>query len=193
MSKLANALFSKTQQKLLGLLYSQPDKSFYTKQILRLTGMGVAHVKRELDSMVSADIFSMEKIGNQHHYQANPDCQIYSELQGIVNKTIGVAEVISQVLSALESKVDWAFVFGSVASGKESASSDIDLMVIGDIEFSEVVSLLYTAQEQLGREINPKIYKKDEWTQMLNKENAFVREVLSKPRIDIIGSENEYG
>ena len=102
MSKLANALFSKTQQKLLGLLYSQPDKSFYTKQILRLTGMGVAHVKRELDSMVSAGIFSMEKIGNQHHYQANPDCQIYSELQGIVNKTIGVAEVISQVLSALE-------------------------------------------------------------------------------------------
>jgi Fe2+ or Zn2+ uptake regulation protein len=88
MSKLADALFTTTQQNVLGLLYAQPEKSFYTKEILRLTGMGVATIKRELDRMVAAGILSLTKIGNQHHYQAEPNCPIYAELHGIVVKNI---------------------------------------------------------------------------------------------------------
>ena len=142
MSQLGNALFTSTQQRVLGLLYAQPDKSFYLKEILRLTGMGVATIKRELDRMLAAGILSMTKIGNQHHYQANSECPIYLELLGIVKKTIGITDVLSLALSPLTAHITWAFVFGSVASGKETSASDIDLMIIGDVSFADVVNVL---------------------------------------------------
>lgn len=193
MSQLGDALFTKTQQKVLGLLYVRPEKSFYTKEILRLTGMGVATIKRELDRMVAAGILTMTPIGNQHHYQANPECPVYQELLGIVKKTFGVADVINFALSPLAGLIDRAFIFGSVASGKETSSSDIDLMIIGDVGFTEIVSALYSVQETLGREINPKIYRKKEWRQMLESDEAFIKAVLSKPRMNLIGDGNEPG
>ena len=193
MSQLGNALFTTTQQKVLGLLYAQPDKSFYTKEILRLTGMGVATIKRELDRMLAAGILSMTRIGNQHHYQANPECPIYSELLGIVKKTFGITDVLSLALSPLRTHIDSAFVFGSVANGKETSASDIDLMIIGDVSFSDVVSVLYSVQEKLGREINPKIYHKEEWIQMRKSNDAFIKDVLAKPRMDVMGDANELG
>lgn len=193
MSQLADALFTTTQQNVLGLLYTQPERSFYTKEILRLTGMGVATIKRELDRMVAAGILSMTRIGNQHHYQANPDCPIYQELLGIVKKTFGIVDIINLALSPLTEHIDWAFIFGSVASGKEKSDSDIDLMIIGDVSFSEVISALYSIQETLGREINPKIYSKKEWIKMKNNKDAFIKEVLSKSRMDVMGHDDDLG
>ena len=193
MGKLADALFTVTQQNVLRLLYVQPEKSFYLKEILRLTGMGVATIKRELDRMEAAGILGMTRIGNQHHYQANPECPIYQELLAIVKKTFGIADEISSALSSVSGKIDWAFIFGSVASGKETATSDVDLMIIGDIGFSEVVGMLYPVQEKLGREINPKIYSREEWTQMHNTKDVFFKEVLSKPRMDVMGDGHELG
>lgn len=193
MSQLGNALFSTTQQRVLGLLYTRPDRSFYTNEILRLTGMGVATIKRELDRMVAAGILTLRRQGNQHHYQANPDCPIYDELMGIVRKTFGIADVLAQALAPVTDRVDLAFVFGSIASGKESANSDIDLMLIGDISFAEAVTAIHPAQETLSREINPKVYRRDEWQRLLKKRDAFIKEVLAKPRLDIIGKCNEPG
>lgn len=193
MGKLADALFTVTQQNVLRLLYVQPEKSFYLKEILRLTGMGVATIKRELDRMEAAGILGMTRIGNQHHYQANPECPIYQELLAIVKKTFGIADEISSALSSVSGKIDWAFIFGSVASGKETATSDVDLMIIGDIGFSEVVGMLYPVQEKLGREINPKIYSREEWDQMHNTKDVFFKEVLSKPRMDVMGDGHELG
>ncbi len=104
MSQLGDALFTTTQQNVLGLLYTQVEKSFYTKEILRLTGMGVATIKRELDRMVSAGLLTLTKIGNQHHYQANKECPIYEELSGIVRKTFGIVDVLHHALLPLEKK-----------------------------------------------------------------------------------------
>ena len=193
MSQLGDALFTTTQQRVLGLLYSQPGRSFYTKEILRLTGMGVATIKRELDRMVAAGILTLRRQGNQHHYQANPDCPIYQELLSIVRKTIGVVDVLKQALEPFTDRIDWGFVFGSVASGKESANSDIDLLLIGGITFSEAVSALHPAQEALAREINPKVYRPDEWQRLLKKKDAFVKELLAKPRLDVMGQGYESG
>ncbi|MGB5707922.1 MAG: nucleotidyltransferase domain-containing protein [Arenicellales bacterium] len=189
MSQLADALFTTTQQKVLGLIYSQPDKSFYLKEILRITGMGVHTIRRELDRMLAAGIVTMTKIGNQHHYQANTQCPIYSELISIVKKTFGIAGIIKSAFLKIKGHVDWLFIFGSVASGKESSNSDIDLLVVGDVKFSDVVSALYPAQEILGREINPKVYSKKEWKRLKNAKDSFVLEVLSKPKIDVVGEE----
>jgi len=156
MSRLSDALFTDTQKRLLGLLYGQPEKSFYFKQILRLTGMGVATIKRELDRMHAAGIVQMNPIGIQHHYQANPQCPIHDELISIVKKTIGMVELIRLALMPLEGQISQAFVFGSMASGKESSSSDVDLLIIGEAGFAEVANALYSVQETLGREVNPK-------------------------------------
>ena len=170
-----------------------PAKSFYTKEILRLTGMGVATIKRELDRMVAAGILSLTRIGNQHHYQADPACPIYHELLGIVKKTFGVVDVINLALAPLAGHIDWAFIFGSVASGKETSASDIDLMIIGDVGFSKAVTALYSVQQTLGREINPKIYSKKEWIKMRKNNDAFIKEVLAKDRMDVMGGGNELG
>ena len=137
-------------KKVLGLLFTQPDKSFYIKEILRLTGMGVATIKRELDRMRAAGILQMKKIGNQHHYQANPECPIYFELSGIIKKTSGIAHSINSALSSISEQIDWAFIYGSMASDKETTGSDVDLMIIGDISFSQVISLLYSGSENSG-------------------------------------------
>jgi len=193
MSQIADALFTTTQQRVLGLLYAYPENSFYTKEIIRLTGMGVATIKRELDRMLAAGIISMTRVGNQHHYQANPECPLYHELISIVKKTVGLTSPIHEALSSLVEQIDWAFVFGSVASGKETANSDIDLMIIGNVGFAEVVTILYPVQETLAREINPKIYRRQEWIQMLESKDAFIMEVLSKPKMDVIGEGNEFG
>lgn len=124
MSQAGSTLFTETQQRVLGLLYGQPERSFYTNEILRSTGMGVGTVKRELERMHKAGILTLRKSGNQHHYQANPECPIYPELIGIVKKTFGLANVIRHVLMPLAESIERAFVFGSVASGKETAHSD---------------------------------------------------------------------
>jgi predicted nucleotidyltransferase len=193
MSQLANALFTTTQQNVLGLLYMHPEKTFYTKEILRITGMGVATIKRELERMLDSGLITRIMIGNQHHWQANPSCPIYEEILRIVKKTFGLTDSINKALASLSEKIDWAFIFGSVASGKETALSDIDVMVIGNVRFSDVVTKLYPVQETLGREINPKIYSREDWLNLVYTKDAFIREVLSKPRMDIMGDEHEFG
>lgn len=193
MGQLGDALFTRTQQQVLGLLYGQPQRSFYLKEILRLTEMGVATIKRELERMRDAGILTMTQIGNQHHYQANPQCPVYDELLGIVKKTFGVAGVLRLALEPLAEQIELAFVFGSVASGKETASSDIDLMVIGSVSFGDLVAALYPVQETLGREINPKIYSPDEWQQMRVAGDNFIADVMVKPRMDVIGDSNGVG
>ncbi len=189
---IGDALFTKTQQRVLGLLYSKPDRSFYTNEIVRWADMGRGTIRRELDRLGAAGLLEVSREGNQLHYQANPRNPIYHELLGIVKKTFGITDVINLALSPLAGKVKWAFIFGSVASGKETSASDIDLMIIGDIGFSEAVNALYSVQETLSREINPKIYSEVEWIQMLTNKDSFIKEVLSKPRMNVMGDSNEF-
>ena len=192
-NRISDALFTKTQQRVLGLLYGRSDQSFYTNEIMRWADMGRGTVRRELERMVNAGLLVMTREGNQLYYRANPNCPVFHELLGIVKKTIGVADVINLALSPLVDEIDWAFIFGSVASGKETSASDIDLMIIGSVEFSAAVNMLYSTQETLGREINPKIFRKEEWIEMVKKKDAFIKEVLAKPRIEVMGGADELG
>ncbi len=188
MSQLSDTLFTETQRRLLGLLYGKPERSFYLKELLRMTGMGVATIKRELDRMRAAGMLRMNRIGNQHHYQADPQCPIHDELLAIVRKTLGFTEAIREALMPLADRIEWAFVFGSAASGTDTAGSDIDLMIIGEAGFTEVANALYPVQESLGREVNPKIFRRAEWTALLDARDAFAAGVMARPRLDVIGS-----
>lgn len=193
MSNLADALFSETKQKILGLLFGNPGKSFYTNEIIRSTGMGVATIKRELDRLEEVGILQRKKIGNQLHYQVEPLCPIFNELKSIATKTIGIVSVIADGLAPLQERLAGAFIFGSIARGTETAGSDVDLMLIGDINLQEVIDVLYPTQSSLGRYINPRIYTLAEWQDIKSEQGEFIKEVLSRPRLDVLGNMNELG
>ena len=191
-SRLGDALFTSTQQQVLGLLYGCPHESFYMKQILRMTGMGVHTIKRELDRMVNAGILTLTRIGNQHHYQANPGCPVYQELLAVVRKTFGVVGILKAALQPIDEKLTRAFVFGSIAKAQDKADSDIDLLLVGkELVYSEVIELLTEAEESMSRTINPTIYEIDQFSKKIKQDNAFVTRVMDQPKLWIKGEKNK--
>ncbi len=181
---IGDALFTKTQQKVLGLLYGKPEQSFYLNEIVRLAGMGKGSVNRELLKLVSAGLLTVSKQGNQNHYQANASNPIFSELKLIVQKSFGIVDVIKSSLSFLLPKLDMAFIYGSVAKQSEHAGSDIDLMLVGDdLSYSEVMGLLDNAEQQLARTINPTLLTAIEFEKRITEGQSFLTRVMEQPKI----------
>lgn len=188
---IGSALFTKTQQRVLGLLYGTPDRSFYANEIIRWAGMGRGSVRRELDRMVAAGLLLTIRAGNQLRYQANADSPIYQELRGIVTKTFGIADVLKDALLPLAADIRCAFIYGSVAGGTERGGSDVDLMVVGSATFETVVAAVYPSQATLGREINPSVFTSQEFVHEADDRNSFVAQVLRKPLLMILGTEDD--
>lgn len=186
---LASVLFTDYRRRVLGLLLLHPEQGYYLREIARLTGTVPGTLKRELTKLADAGVLTVKKVGNQVHYAANRDCPIFEELASVLRKTSGLVDVLADGLVPLAAQIEVAFVFGSMASGKANAGSDIDLMVIGDADFGRVVQQLHPLQQTLGREINPKLYTHAEWQTLVRAQSAFVRDVLGKPRLFVIGSE----
>ncbi|MGF6110858.1 transcriptional regulator [Pseudomonas frederiksbergensis] len=185
---LSEALFTTTQQKVLGLLFGKPDQSFYANEIARWAQVGKGSLMRELDRLQQAGVLTLTRQGNQTHYQANPDCPIYAELLGIARKTFGIAEPLRQALQPFTEQITWAFVYGSIAKDSANASSDIDLMLIGEgLHYSEVMERLMPLEEQLGRVLNPTLYTPDDWAAKLAAENSFVVRVAQQDKINLMG------
>ena len=190
-NKLGTTLFGKTRRAVLALLYSHPDESFYLRQLARMTAVGMGSLQRELKQLSEAGIIQRSEIGRQIFFKANPDCPIYPELRDLIIKTFGVADVLRQALAPLADTILVAFIFGSIVSGEINQSSDLDVMVIGDISFADVVSALSPVQEVLSREINPAVYPPGEFNAKLSADHHFIKNVLSSPKIFLIGNKNE--
>jgi predicted nucleotidyltransferase len=190
---IGDALFTKTQQRVLGLLYGMPDKSFYTNEIMRWADMGRGTIRRELDRLVSAGILSVTPEGNQNHYQAKQDNPVYSELLGIVRKTFGVADVIGQALAPLNDQIDLAFIYGSIAKSTDTRTSDIDLMLVGEeLHYGDVMEVLMPVEESLNRSINPTILAREEFTSRLDQNSSFLVRVMEQPKLVIKGVIDEF-
>jgi predicted nucleotidyltransferase len=191
-TSISDALFTKTQQRVLGLLYRTPDKSFYTNEIVRWADMGRGTVRRELDRLVSAGLLRVSSAGNQKHYQANADNPVYSELLGLVRKTFGIADVIREALQPLARKIEFAFVYGSMAKGEDNADSDIDLMVVTDtLSYADLMAVLTNAEQILGRPVNPSVYSREAFNERLNAKNAFISRVMEQPKLWIKGVKDD--
>lgn len=191
-NSIGDALFTKTQQKVLGLLFGKPDERFYTNEIMRRVAMGRGTVSRELERLVGAGIISITREGNQNYYQANADNPVFQELVNIVKKSFGVADEIKARLKPLDDNIELAFIYGSVSKGSETKSSDIDLMLIGnDLSYGLVVELLMPLEETLQRSINPTIYDSKDFLAKLGSDNSFVTRVMEQPKIMIKGSEDD--
>lgn len=189
---LSNALFSKVRQRVLTLFYGQPYRSFHTNEIIRLTKSGTGAVQRELETLSAVGLITVTAIGNQKHYGVNRSSPLFSELRGIVLKTFGLADVLLQELMPAASQIYIAFIYGSVAKQEDTAESDIDLMVIGDnLTYADLFKLLENAQTQLSRSINPTFYSPMEWVRKREAGNHFVTQVITQPKIFLIGTESE--
>ena len=181
----ADALFSGLQQRLLAVLFGQPDRSFYGNELLRLTGTGRGALQRELEKLVSADLVTVTPVGNQKHYQANAAAPIFAELRGIVMKTLGLADVLRTALNAVADRIELAFVFGSVAKGTDTHRSDIDLVVVGNAELLALSEALYSTEQALGRAIHLSLYEPAEWRE-LRANDPVMRQIDQGPKLQLL-------
>lgn len=189
---ISDALFTKTQQKILRLLFGQPEKSFYSKELVDRARIGTGTVLRELEKLSEAGLLTVKKIGNQKHFQANPASPIFEELKGIVRKTFGLSDLLRDALNKHKDKIKVAFIYGSIAKGSDNAESDIDLMLISDqMTYPDLLVGLSKLEHQLGRQINPTIYTGKEFRNKISSENNFVIRVIEQPVIFLIGSESD--
>ncbi len=191
---LADALFTGTQQRVLVLLFGQPDRSFYANELIALARAGSGAVQRELARLAKSGLATVQVSGNQKHYQANPDSPIFQELCGVVRKTMGLAEPLREALAPLAKRIHAAFVYGSVAKRSDSASSDIDLMIVSnDLTYADLFEALEAVSQQLGRKVNATIFTPSELAKRVKSGGAFVKRVLQQPKIWLKGDEHALG
>jgi predicted nucleotidyltransferase len=189
---LAGALFSKTQQRVLGLLFGNSDRSFYAAEIIARARGGTGTVLRELARLEASGLITARRVGNQRHYQANPQSPVFEELRSIIAKTVGVADPLRKALARMAPKITAAFVYGSVARQKDTAHSDIDVMIISDrLTYGDIYPALESAGKAIGRQVNPTIYTRAEFKKRMKARNAFLTKVLDLPKLWIIGSEHD--
>jgi uncharacterized protein len=187
----ATILFGKTRRAVLALLYGHPTEAFYLRQIAQIAGTGLGAAQREMGHLTAAGIVARRVSGRQVYFQANQKSPIFADLRNIVVKTFGVADLLRFALEELAGRIRVAFVYGSLARGQENDSSDVDVMVVGDATFAEVVSVLAPCQEKLGREINPTVYPGQEFRSRLTRDHPFLREVLRQTKLFLIGNQRE--
>ncbi|MBI3374189.1 MAG: nucleotidyltransferase domain-containing protein [Betaproteobacteria bacterium] len=188
---LAIALFGKTRRNVLALLFGQPGKTFYLREIVSWSGTGISQVQKELEQLVGAGLVLRERCANQVHFHANPEASIYEELLGIVTKTFGIADVLREGLAQFKDRVRLAFVYGSIAKGTAHATSDIDvLLVADDLPPSELAVPLAGLSDRLGRKISLVSYSVREFGSMIRGQHHFISAILNGPKIRLIGDEH---
>lgn len=190
-SAVASALFTPVQQRVLGLLFGQPERRFQSAELIRLAKSGTGAVHRQLMRLEKAGLIAVSREGNQKYYAARTDAPVFPELRGLVVKTVGIVEPLRAALAPVATDIALAFVFGSVAKGGERAGSDIDLLVVTDkLAYADVYSALETAERTLGRTVNPTVFTPAEWKTKRRRHDSFGARITAQPRLFVIGSDD---
>lgn len=190
-SDLAETLFGTYRRRILAWLLLHPDESFYVRELARLAHVPPGSLHRELKQLTASGLLSRTRLGNQVRYQANRDCPVFEELAGFFRKTSGMADVLREALALLSAEIDFAFIFGSVAQGRERVTSDVDVMVVGTVGFDQVVRVFYPLHERLGREINPAVMSADEFRDKFAHGDRFVSRIVKEPKMFLMGGEDD--
>lgn len=192
-SSIADALFPQVRQRLLAQLFGQPERSFYANELVRKVGSGIGAVQRELESFSSSGLVTVERRGNQKHYQANPRAPIFDELCGIVRKSFGIVDRLSTALLPLAPRIALAFVYGSAASGQMHAGSDVDVLIVADqLSLEEVFAVLGPLEVELARKVNPTMYTRAEFAKRIEMAHPFLTKVIAGPRLPLLGSVDDF-
>lgn len=184
-------LFPEVRKRVLSLLLAAPDERWYLRDIARRTDCALGTIRRELAGLTAAEILRRTKDGNRTYYQANPSCPLLPEITGLIRKTAGLADVIRGVLSPLAELVDLAFIYGSQATGKATAESDVDLLVVGNLDEIDLHRAAGDAEKQLNRPVNYMLLDREEFVRRQKETGSFLARVLEGKKIVIMGDINE--
>lgn len=188
------ALFTATQQRVLGLLFGQPERSFFATELIGLAGSGSGAVQRELQRLTESGLVTVTRKGNQKHYQANRNAPIFEELRGIALKVFGPAEALRSALAPLAKRMHAAWLYGSVAKGTDRAQSDLDVLIVADdLTLEEVYAAVRGAEKRLGRTVSPTLYTRKEFDRRRATKNPFLSKVLAGERILLVGEDHGAG
>ena len=186
-------LFGAYHRRILALLLLRPEQSFYVREIARLADVPAGSLHRELKLFAESGVLLREPVGNQVRYRANQECPIFAELAGVFRKTAGLADVLREALAPLAAEIDLAFIFGSVAQGKERVGSDVDVLIVGSVSFARVVQAFAPMHERLGREVNPVVMPKNDFLKKRAQKERFVTRVIKEPKLVLTGTVNDIG
>jgi predicted nucleotidyltransferase len=193
-SALASALFTPVQQRVLAVLFGQPDRRFQSAELIRLAGSGTGATHRLLLRLAECGLLDVTFEGRQKYYQANPQSPVFDELVGLIQKTVGLVRPIEEALAPLADRIRAAFVYGSVASGADRAESDIDLMVVSDdLDYEVLFEAVLAAEKRLQRSVNPTLMGLADWKRKAARKETFAERIASKPRLFVIGAEGDLG
>jgi predicted nucleotidyltransferase len=184
-------MFSSYRRELLARLFMHPDERFHVRELERMTGIAAGSLHRELKAMAESGLLLREKVGIQVFYRPDTECPIYEELAAIFRKTMGMVTLLRDALSSLSDSIEFAFVFGSMASGGQTAGSDIDICVLGKISLLDVVKALSPMTKSLRREMNPVVMTVKKFLEQLAKKDRFATRVISEPKVFVVGKEDE--
>lgn len=191
-ASLADALFTPVQQRVLGLVFGQPERSFQSAELIRLAKGGTGAVHRQLARLEASGLVAVRRTGNQKHYQANRESPVFSELHGLAVKTVGIAEPLRHALATSRHAIRAAFVYGSVAKRTDKASSDIDVMIISDrLRYADAYEALQKAESVLGRTVNATVMSRADWRAKRSRRDSFVARVAAQPKLFVIGAEDD--
>jgi DNA-binding Lrp family transcriptional regulator len=191
MSTIRTLITSNVRIELLRILALNPESSFHINELSRRTGFSLRGVVKELKNLHSGGILKREVVGNQHRYQLDPNCPIYSEIKGLIIKTVGIGELVKDSLRPIEKGIELAFLYGSFAAGDYGKESDVDLCIVTESSGIKLAGLLGPLQNQTGRAINISQFSPSEYRQMKAKGDHFLSRILEGPKIIIIGHIDE--
>ncbi len=192
-TSVGDALFGRTRQRVLALLFGQPERRFFLNELVRHVNAGKGAVQREIERLVSSGLAELATEGRQRYVRASPTSPVFAEIEALVRKTFGVADVLRVALAPLSDRIEFAGVYGSVARGTAHARSDVDLLVIGDVDYLALAGRLVEPESALGRAINPTLFTRREWQQRLRKGGGFALGLLQEPMMVLMGNFDELG
>lgn len=189
MPTLSDILSSRVRAEIFRLLFGLDEQELHLREMERQTGLSLGTVRQDLQKLVKLDLVKTRRDGNRLYYRANTDHPLYPEIRKLVLKTSGLVEIFKKVLD--REGIQVAFIFGSLASNRERAASDVDLMVIGAVSLRSLSSWLAGASDQIGREINPHTMSVEEFRRRRQKADHFLSTVLESPKLFIVGKEHD--
>lgn len=186
-----DVLFPKTRQAVLAAVYLDPGREWYLSDLARHLRVQPSTLQRELGNLVAAGILRRREDGNRAYYSAETESPIFGDLQGLFLRTVGLRDILAKTLRPFKDRITVAFVYGSLARHEEHAASDIDLMVIGQVGLAELAPALKDAERTLLRPINPSIYSPEEIAEKLAMGHHFLRTVMSKEKLFVLGGKDD--
>jgi predicted nucleotidyltransferase len=181
---------SEARVKVLSLFMLNAGSEYYLREIAQRTGLAVRSVQRAVEDLCEIQILEREKRGNSIYFRLNGENPIVADLKGVFLKTVGLGDLLRDALSE-NAQIDAAFIYGSIAKGEETATSDIDLALIGEIPPSELSDLLSDLEERTGREINVTAFTREEWGARIAAGDHFATTLLREPKYMLIGHDEE--